>query len=52
MEPSKVLEYVEVVRFGVEMMLKQGMQQEAQELFNTHIAQFKESNMAVKTLEI
>ena len=33
-EPGKVLEYVEVVRFGVEMLLELGMPQEAQELFN------------------
>jgi len=52
MEPAKVLEYIEVSRFGVEMMIQQGMPKEAQELFNLHLAQFKDNNMAVKTLEI
>jgi hypothetical protein len=38
MEPAKVLEYIEVTRFGVEMMLELGMPQEALELFNLHLA--------------
>lgn len=49
---GRVLDYIEVAKFGCEMYLQQGLAKEAYSLFDGELSQFKDASAPLRILEL